>query len=205
MVDNSTMSLYYIVMINLEQELKLLLDKRQYDKIVVDAHTTVIHTNHYFYADGMPEDTAVRIRNSNGNFQLTAKVHVSTSLDVAVCKEHNVDITASLADSLINNGISKQQLLDMVGIEVEHNMRYLGHMNTTRSIVDIEGHRVELDYNQYLDQCDYELEYECNDLVLVQQLRSILLYRYALKFQPSNSKYYRFITALAKIPMLIEE
>ncbi len=190
-------------MANYEQELKLLLDERQYNNIVKDATSSAEHTNHYFYCDDFPEGLVVRIRHGQ-DYVLTVKVHVSHTSDVTVCQEHDASLTESYAFSLIDNGISPEQLYAMVGIVVPAHLRYLGNMTTMRSIVDIEGHRVEVDKSSYLGVVDYELEYENSDLARMQSLRSVLLHRYALSLQPSQSKFSRFCDTLAKIPMMLD-
>ncbi len=195
--------MYYIHMTNIEQELKLSIDERQYNNIVSSAVSSSVHTNHYFYCDKMPMGLTVRIRHSDSGYMLTAKVHVSHTQDVNVCQEHNAELTAGLAISMISSGISIEQLHHMVGIDVPQHLRSIGYMTNKRSIVDIDGHMVELDKCSYLDTVDYELEYECNDRAKMQSLRSVLLHRYALSLTPSVSKYCRFCEVLSKIPMMI--
>lgn len=190
-------------MTNIEQELKLSLDERQYNNIVANATSSSQHTNHYFCCDHMPSGITVRIRHSQGGYLLTAKVHVSHTNDVNVCQEHNAEITEGLALSMIDYGITAEQFAQMVGIEVPHNLRSIGYMTNLRSIVDIDGHTVEVDRCSYLDTVDYELEYECNDRAKMQRLRSVLIHKYALSLSPSVSKYHRFCEVLSKIPMMI--
>ncbi len=190
-------------MINIEQELKLVLDERQYNNIVANAVSSSQHTNHYFYCDSMPSGLTVRIRHSQGSYILTAKVHVSHTNDVNVCQEHNAELTENLATSMIECGITAEQFAHMVGLEVPHHLRSMGCMTNLRSIVDIDGHTVEVDKCSYLDTVDYELEYECNDRAKMQRLRSVLIHRYALSLTPSVSKYHRFCEVLSKIPMML--
>lgn len=200
---HSGVSLYYMYMINIEQELKLALDERQYNNIVADALSCSEHTNHYFYCDHMPSGLTVRIRHSDSGYVLTVKVHVSHTNDVNVCQEHNAELTEGLAISMIECGITAEQLQHIVGIEVPYNLRSIGYMTNLRSIVDIDGHIVEVDRCSYLDTVDYELEYECNDRAKMQRLRSVLIHRYALSLTASVSKYHRFCEVLSKIPMMI--
>ncbi len=191
-------------MANFEQELKLLLDERQYNNIVADASEVHVHTNHYFYCDNMPSGIVVRIREGE-QYTLTVKELVSHNSDVTVCQEHDASLTVALAHQLIDSGITPTQLHNMVGISVPSSLRYLGCMTTKRSIVDIEGHRVEVDASTYLGITDYELEYECSDLARMQSLRSVLLRRYALSLVPSTSKFGRFCDLLARTPMMLDD
>lgn len=185
----------------IEQELKLMLTARQYNLLLTKDASTVVQYNHYFFCDNMDTSTVIRIRQKQDNYQLTCKQGVTSVNNISVAKEYNMDITANLAQSMIANGITKEQLKDILDISMPHDCRYIGVLKTTRSVVLIEGMSVELDCNQYLGTTDYELEYECNDIVTIDRLKSILLYKYGIIAVSSKPKSRRFVEKLAGIPM----
>ena len=180
---------------NIEQELKLLLDEREYNIIFTAANVTPqLQTNYYFGYPTMDKEVMVRIRQKDGKFVLCYKRRMSQIDGVLVSDERETELTADVAARLLRNGISPQQIKQYFDVKSEH-LNCLGSMDTYRAKFQLDEWTLELDKNVYCDCIDYELECENNDVVLLNKLKNYLNYKFGVVIKPAMPKVQRFMQA----------
>ncbi len=178
---------------NLEQELKLSLDRRQYDLLRQQADTLpTLQTNHYFWSDGMSENEMVRLREKDGVFVLCYKKRISNTDGITVSDEREMEIAPDFANKMIQQGISFETLKSTVGVNYENNLSYVGKLDTYRTKFMLEDWCIELDQNAYFDQVDYELECESRNVEQLSKLKSYLFYTFGIVPKQSTPKSQRF-------------
>ena len=177
---------------NIEQELKLLLDEREYNIIYATADVTPkLQTNYYFgYAD-MAQDVMVRLRHKEDSFTLCYKRRMSQIDGVMVCDEREREITHDVALRMLKYGITATELYQIFGVELE-NMRCLGSLETYRAKFKLDEWTLELDKNVYFGKVDHELECEDNDVVSLNKLKNYLYYKFGVVIKPAKPKVERF-------------
>lgn len=180
---------------NIEQELKLLLDEREYNIIFEQAKTEPqLQTNYYFGYTGMDKQVMVRIRHKSGRFVLCYKKRMSHIDSVSVCDEREIELSAEVAVNMLKKGITADQLKQLFDVELE-DMLCLGSMDTYRAKFQLNEWTLELDKNVYFDHVDYELECEDNDVVSLNKLKNYLYYKYGIVIKPASPKVQRFLDA----------
>lgn len=182
---------------NIEQELKLLLDEREY-RILLDLAQVEpqLQTNFYFGYNGMPRDVMVRIRKKGGKYLLCYKRRMSDSDSVMISDERECELASDYADTLLKRGIAKSELKSIFDVDVERDLVLLGSMDTYRAKFQLMDWTLELDRNVYLGHVDYELECEHGDAAMLDQLKSHLSHTYGIVLKPSKAKIERFLNAL---------
>lgn len=183
---------------NIEQELKLKLDEREY-RILSEVSNAKpqLQTNTYFGYDGMSRETMVRIRKKGDEYILCYKQRMSLSDGVSVCDERECEIAADYAATLFERGIRKDELKSFIGVEFDNDLRCLGSVDTYRTKFDINEWTLELDKSIYLGITDYEVECENRDVASLSKLKNYLYYTYGIVFKPSLPKVERFLSALS--------
>lgn len=179
---------------NREQELKIALSKAQYDKLLKESgQLPVAQTNMYFYCDGQSVDTMVRLRLKLGAYTFCYKRLLTNFNGVNVCDEREQAVDNDIAQTMLADGISPSQFAAFTGIQSDKTYRFVGELVTWRTKFDYE-HKwtLELDKNEYLGETDYELECECDNLVLLEELKENLEQKFGIAFAPSKPKSERF-------------
>ncbi|MCM1043079.1 MAG: CYTH domain-containing protein [Corallococcus sp.] len=190
---------------NIEQELKIMLDERTYRIIAKEyGGTTRIQYNHYFYYDGMPDSQMLRMRQTDGRYQLTYKQRLTEKDGVFVCDEYNADLSSEVAARLLTEGVAAHQARVLLGVDLQENYRYVGSLTTVRTKFDMQGFAIELDADYYLGHTDYELECENTCVEQLDRLKSLLAYKYSIRALPSAAKSQRYLEKLAGIPMPLD-
>ena len=180
---------------NIEQELKLLLDEREYLIIYEQAKVEPqLQTNYYFGYPGMDKQIMVRIRQKSNRFILCYKRRMSQIDAVTVCDEREIDLSSEVAGNMLKNGISADILKQLFGVDLE-DMFCLGSMDTYRAKFQLNEWTLELDKNVYFDHVDYELECEDKDVVSLNKLKNYLYYKYGIVIKPASPKVQRFMDA----------
>lgn len=193
---------------NKEIELKLLLAKNEYDILnKLPSLSQTQQTNYYFYVEGLPLSTMVRIRQKGDRYELTVKQLVDFVGDIMTAYEHTAVISSALADAMIQCGIVNTQLTSLLGdnasvVKGDCVLRCVGQATTVRTLIDYDGFRLEVDDNNYLGQTDYELECECDDADKLNELKTKLK-QLGVVGNPSAPKSKRFFDKLASTPMLL--
>ena len=180
---------------NIEQELKLMLDEREYNIIFDKANVTPqLQTNYYFGYPAMDKEIMVRIRRKAGVFTLCYKHRMSQIDEVMVSEEREQQLSHDDACRLLRNGISASETKQLFGVELEE-MHCLGTMDTYRAKFKLNEWTLELDKNVYCDRVDYELECEDRDVVSLNKLKNYLYYKFGVVIKPASPKVRRFLDA----------
>lgn len=151
-----------------EIEFKNLLTKQEYDRLIdffhLDKEKGTLQENHYFDTKDFllkKQHCALRIRHKNGHFELTLKEPLVEGLlettDILV----ENDAVKMIQEGGIIEGQVKQQLLKRK-IPTEK-LLYFGTLSTVRLEKEYKGGMLILDYSYYLNQEDFEIEYEVSD------------------------------------------
>ena len=173
---------YYI-----EKEYKMMLEEKQFNTIIngLNFDKINVQTNHYY---SCPNNMGMRVRELNGRYFFTLKHFINNEV-----REYEWEINdLSLNDSRIKD------LFEELKIE---SYQYLGELKTTRYLKYYELGELCLDKNEYLNICDYELEYELKNAKTDDfQTLVNLLANFNLEFETNKiTKYKRFIDRLEEI------
>lgn len=178
---------------NLEQELKLSLDEREYK--ILCALTDVqpqLQTNYYFSSTYLGKDAMVRLREKGNCFTLCYKKRLQDAEGVLVCDERECEVSADFAHALIRRGIFPNEINSMLGTDLYEVLVFVGELKTYRTKFQLEEWNLELDRNEYLGKTDYELECECNYIQQLYKLKNYLSYNYGVVLKFSTPKSQRF-------------
>ena len=185
---------------NREQELKIALTKSQYNKLLkASGKFPLAQINMYFCCEGQPRDTMVRLRLKLGEYTFCYKKLLSSANGVNVCDEREQVVENAVAHDMIVCGISPSRFASLTGIQTDKTYRFVGELTTWRVKFELE-HKwtLELDKNEYLGATDYELECECDNALMLEELKSYLDAKYGIAFVPSTPKSERFAQRLNK-------
>ena len=184
---------------NIEQELKMALDEREYDILLGVAQVEPqLQTNYYFRFKGMSRDLMIRLRVKGDVCVLCCKQRLSDRNGVTVCDERECEISPDFADSLRSRGITRDEVQQLLGVDVPKDLMPVGSMDTYRAKFQIQSWTVELDKCVYTGRVDYELECENLHVEQLEKLKNYLFYAYGIVFRPSKPKVQRFLEAYIK-------
>ncbi len=185
----------------IEIEFKNLLTKEEYDRLCefleVEESGALSHTNHYYETPGFElkqHGSALRIREKNGQWQLTLKEPHPEGL-----LETHDTLTEQEADSWINGDIiPKPQVavqLNQLGIDFAA-LNYGGALTTRRIETEFKGTIVVLDQSTYNGYTDYELEVEAQERRHGQRVFDELLERLEIRKKQTPNKIQRFYDSM---------
>ena len=181
---------------NIEQELKLVLDEREYRIIFEQTDVTPqLQRNFYFGCPSMDREMMVRIRQKANAFELCYKRRLSQIDGVMVSDEREIDLTPQVAQRMLTSGIRQEELKQLFGLDLD-NVYCLGIMDTYRAKFKLNEWTLELDKNVYVDRVDYELECEDKDVSSLNKLKNYLYYKFGVVVRPAIPKVQRFMDAL---------
>ncbi|MCH5159614.1 MAG: CYTH domain-containing protein [Clostridiales bacterium] len=185
---------------NIEQELKMALNEREYNILLdVGQVEPQLQTNYYFRYKAMPNDMMIRLRRKGDQYLLCYKQRLSHQNGVAVSDERECEVSKDFAHSLCNRGITQEEAKDLLGVDVPSDLQLVGSMDTYRAKFQIEQWTLELDKNEYAGIVDYELECENLYVEQLEKLKNYLFYAYGIIFRHSKPKIQRFLLALKQI------
>lgn len=149
---------------NIEIEVRANLDKEEYDKILSSFNKDKTYTQTNYYIDNKScsfssEKYGLRIRNKNGNFELTLK---EKSGDDYI--EINQEITVKVKENMVNpgyfpSGEVKDYLLKCNVTNID-DLYIVCELKTTRIDIKFNDTIISLDKNEYLGIIDYNIECE---------------------------------------------
>lgn len=179
---------------NIERELKIALTEEEYNLLLTASNARPqLQTNFYFYCDGIPRETVVRVRlKQGGGYLLCFKRLLSAHNGINVCDEREQSIDVKTAESFIADGLSADELKTRLDVDGGLSYRCIGKLDTYRAKFTEKQWTLELDRNEYLGVTDYELECECESDVALENLKEYLLITYGIAFKPSAAKSGRF-------------
>lgn len=183
---------------NIEIEYKQMVDNAQYLKVksylLANYNVqTIEQTNHYFVDnDGelAQREMALRIREKNGTYEICLKAAGAQAI-----LEKNIIITKVEFDKIMAQPNRLNQYYD----ELAYDLRYVGQLHTKRLETQWQGNTLCLDKSNYLNNEDYEIEFEAKDFKQ-EQLLKVWLSDLDIKYKPNKlSKIGRFLKALNNV------
>ena len=181
----------------LEIEFKNILEEDEYRLLLsafsISEDKKVIQENFYF---DTPEfslkdvGAALRIREKNGIYTLTLKQPVERGL----LETHQV-LSKEEAEQMLNGGniIEGEVVSILKGLSIEtSDIRFFGSLKTKRAEVEYKNGLLVLDKSYYLNQIDFEVEYEVTDEVSGKEVFKELLQQYKIPFRKTDNKILRF-------------
>lgn len=151
----------------IEIEAKALVSQDDYRKLakLFPDSPRYTQTNHYIDSDTRilnKEGIALRIREKNGQYELTLKTPLSQGL-----LEKNCVITKQQFDDFKEKGVfpkgDTSRFLTMLDIDIA-TLKILTSLTTDRIDVEYKGGLLSIDRNCYSGKTDYEVEFEYNNL-----------------------------------------
>ncbi|WP_456271795.1 CYTH domain-containing protein [Bacillus sp. AK031] len=184
----------------LEIEFKNLLTLPEFNtiknRLSIAEEDFTLQKNHYF--DTSSNDLkklkcALRIREKNDKYELTLKQPAEDGLLETNQVVTSEDTTSMLTEGSLPAGEVKAAL-DSLGVSsVKFN--HFGTLSTNRAETHYKGGLMVLDYSFYLNNEDYELEYEVKDKQSGQEIFLGFLKDMNIPFRPAENKIKRFLQA----------
>jgi len=185
--------------INNEFELKIMLNKNEYLMLRKYITTEYSQTNYYFDNDKYivyNSMNSLRIRRINDKYTITHKHSISNNKKgIIEMVEKNVDIDKNIFNQLING---EKDITEFINVEFKK-LKYIGYLETKRAKLNLEDNMppAELDYNEYNNIIDYELEWEINENLYNNAIN--ILNKYGIEIEKhkiEQPKFLRFIRSL---------
>jgi uncharacterized protein YjbK len=181
----------------LEIEFKNLLTKEEFRMLIshfsLREDDFITQENHYFDTPDFQlkhHGAALRIRKKKEAYVLTLKQPHENGL-----LESHQSLSCQEAVDLINGkGVVTgdiAELIKQLGVDAAK-LSYFGTLTTKRAQLSYKGGLLVLDHSFYLDQDDYELEFEANDFHLGQQQFKDLLQQFHIPKRQTDNKIRRF-------------
>jgi len=186
-------------MTNNEFELKIMINKEEYLMLKKYMITEYSQINYYFDTNTYSlynSSNSLRIRKINGDYIITHKYSIpNNKKGVIEMVEQNVDINEDIFNQLING---EKDICDFINIKFSK-LKYIGHLKTNRAKLNLEDNmpQAELDYNEYSNIIDYELEWEINKDIYNKAI--LILNKYGIdieKHEIEQPKFLRFMRSL---------
>lgn len=185
---------------HIEIEFKNLLNEKEFKQLLdhFQVHSSTFKTqqNHYFDTAKFQlkgQNSALRIREKSGQYELTLKQPASEGL-----LETNQAITKDIANSFLKEGIFPEGPVHDLIIEnnlIPEDFTCFGTLQTDRSEFPFQGGLLVLDHSSYLGHEDYELEYEVTDRADGQKKFFKLLESLQIPVRKTENKVKRFYRA----------
>jgi uncharacterized protein YjbK len=174
---------------NIEIEAKVLLSKKDYQRVYESLHLTPemtsVQTNYYVESKDnilKENDIALRIREKKGEYVFTLKTPLSEGL-----LEKNQTLKEKEAEDMIKNDKFPEgeikEFLEILDIDVSK-LVVMAKLTTKRAEIDNETdeEEISLDENTYGSQVDYELEVDKSAMALAQQRVDSILAPLGIKY-----------------------
>ncbi|MGE7602047.1 CYTH domain-containing protein [Peribacillus sp. NPDC097675] len=185
---------------HIEIEFKNLLNEIEFNQLMdhFQIAPSTFHTqqNHYFDTANFSlksQNSALRIREKNGQHELTLKQPASEGL-----LETNQTISMEMAHAFLKEGtFPKGPVRDLIMESDLHpeDFTCFGTLKTDRSEFPFQGGLLVLDHSSYMGQEDYELEYEVTHLEDGQKKFLKLLESLQIPVRETENKVKRFYRA----------
>jgi len=150
---------------NIETEFKIMLTKDTFDRINADhkEQTCYSQTNYYLTSEALSRVFySFRLREKNGTYEMTLKTPTDGLGRVEInCPLSAEEFNEVMHGHLIDNEIT--QLLRDEGFNLDE-IKQSYSLTTIRHDIPYQYGLMSLDENFYLNQHDYELEFELSDL-----------------------------------------
>ncbi|OKL35876.1 CYTH domain-containing protein [Domibacillus mangrovi] len=179
----------------IEIEFKCLLSKEQFEQLVESFQPGPFATQHNHYFDtadfSLKEaGAALRIREKKGCAEMTLKEPAEVGLLESTVALSIDDVTAALSGAIPDNDVMATARKRAPVNEFLH----FGTLSTSRAEVEYKGGALVFDHSTYVNQEDYEIEYEAKDLSGEQTFLA-LLNSFNIEYKPAKNKIRRFYDA----------
>ena len=186
----------------IEIEFKNMLTKKQYDALLqyfhIQPEQIIFQVNHYFDTEQWHLKnlmSGLRIRQIGDRFECTIK---EKTTDNAHLETTDV-LTKELAEQLLNGAPFHTQSvgkrLEALHIPIDQ-LKLFGSLATNRVELNYKGGILVLDHSTYMNQQDYEVEYEAVDETSGQMIFDEFLAAHQIKKNHAPKKIARFMNAL---------
>lgn len=152
--------------------------------------------NHYLDTPGFElkdQQSALRIRQKNGKYELTLKQPAENGL-----LETNQSITKEMAEAILNGaplpGSEITTLIESMKINPS-TLQHFGTLQTSRAEFQYKGGLLVLDHSSYLNAEDFEVEYEVTNKLEGQAIFLDLLGSLQIPVRKTENKIRRFYRA----------
>lgn len=182
---------------NLEIEFKILINEKIYQQIINDYPNakTYQQTNYYLLHPKLSElKYSLRIREKDNQYELTLKQPQTNSN-----LETNLVIDQETKNKIMNHELINNDIFDILKpFQLNSTMFQTDYFLTTlRKEIKTSMGIVCIDYNQYNNHIDYELEYEVSDFQQGKQAFLDFIEQYHLSYKKNcPSKTVRLINSL---------
>lgn len=188
---------------NIEIEFKNLLTEHEFTLLKkhlnIDDSSFIKQINHYIDTEHFAlkeKGCALRIREKEGNFELTLKQPHPKGL-----LETNQNLSMNEARDLLEKHFLIEgpviNSLKELHIPIK-NLTYFGSLTTERAEREFQGGLIVLDFSSYLNHFDFEVEYEVEDFQLGKDIFSELLGELNIPIRPTENKVRRFYNAMQR-------
>jgi uncharacterized protein YjbK len=184
----------------LEIEFKNMLTQEEFQHIKDHLSLTegdfTLQKNHYFETPSnelRKKQCALRIREKNGHFELTLKQPAEEGLLETNQPVNQEEKTRMIEQGLIPSG-EVADALHKLGIQTEK-LQHFGTLSTSRAETGYKDGLMVLDYSFYLNNEDYELEYEVKDRESGEEIFCKFLKSMEIPTRPADNKIKRFLRA----------
>ncbi|WP_284139403.1 MULTISPECIES: CYTH domain-containing protein [unclassified Virgibacillus] len=184
----------------IEIEYKNLLTKEEFDRLLFAfpfPEQPIIQTNHYFETRNFAlkdRQSALRIREKNGKYQLTLKEPAAEGL-----LETHDSLTKEEAEDWLKGNIRGQhhtaKQLVKLGISIDE-LVYHGSLVTARRECKYKDVLLVLDFSTYHGTSDYEFELEAPNAQIGQQAFDQILTHLNIEHRTTPNKIQRFFSTL---------
>ena len=182
----------------IEIEFKNLLNKEEYERLLrtfnLNDDMPVKQINHYLDTNDFQlksHGCALRIREKNGTYTLTLK----QPKDEGLLETHQQITIVEMASIMKGNSIPFGSILSILTseyhINVDH-IKYFGSLTTFRFETKFESGLLVLDKSEFLDETDYELEFEVSNYDIGQAQFKQLLEVQRIPLRETKNKIVRF-------------
>ena len=181
----------------IEKEIKILISKLQFERLIdfYKIQKKGYHQiNYYYYCSGMKDNTTIRIRKKGEQLFLQIKSPVDE-----VKREYKSEQIRNEFEKPINkipNIITKKEISEMCGIAIE-DVQLIGQMDTLRYEIPMNSSTLCLDFNEYLNINDYELEVEYIENIPLEVFE--IFHKFEIDYSKSSrGKFSRFLQQYLK-------
>lgn len=168
----------------IEIEYKVLLDKKIYNQILKDYKNkitdTYTQTNYYLNHPLLNKKKyMLRIREKNNSYELTLKRPLND-----YNRETNITIDSDIKEKILNHNPVSNEIMNILineginPLELENQFS----LTTHRTDIQLDYGILSIDQNEYLNQIDYELEYEVNNEELGYQHFLSIINTYSIEY-----------------------
>jgi uncharacterized protein YjbK len=181
----------------IEIEFKNILTKNEYELLLnlfnVEEKQIISQKNHYFDTPDFALKelgTALRIREKNGNYEMTIKQPAAVGL-----LETTQTLTENEFELAIQHGTFPKGIIheSLKKIDISFNkIEYFGSLLTNRAEFPYRNGLLVLDHSIYLDKEDFEIEYEVENFQLGQSVFQELLKQVGIPIRKTENKISRF-------------